>query len=549
MRAGDQDWTLAVAITEQHRQAHRSWTAWALGAVGLVFAALFEVLIIGTTGRTAIIQRKNEALRASEERYVRLFDESPLAKWVYDAGSLRFLMVNDRALALYGWTREEFLGMRLPDLLPPGEEVAATAPGPVDGEPRTGRHLRRDGSLLDVVVHSSPIRLGDADARLEVVQDVTGERQVRARLQIADTVFENSGSSIVVTDPDAVVLSVNPTFTRVTGYEPVDVVGRRIRFLASGRHPREFFAEMWGRLVADGQWQGEIWNRRKDGSFFLESLNIRAVRDEAGVTTQYVASFVDITAQHEMEEKLARASRLAALGTLVAGVAHEVNNPLVGVMAAQGTALEIAAELEDLRTRSGAVEPTLLATNLKDLRETLGDAQAAGQRIAVIVRDLTLLGRPEAPRTRVRVAGVVEEALRWLPEKVARGAEIRVVDDGVPDVTGSAGQLAQVLVNLITNAVKAVPAGRTGHVLVHLRRTDEGRVRIEVTDDGCGMEPDVVARIFDPFFTTRKAGEGTGLGLPICHSIVAAHGGSMSVTSVPGQGTTFRVELPEAPPA
>ena len=104
IRAGDRDWILSVAITEGHRQAHRPWAAWAVGVVGLLFAALFQVLMLGTTGRTAVIERKNEALRASEERYQRLFDESPLPMWVYEVESLRFLAVNDRAVAHYGWS-------------------------------------------------------------------------------------------------------------------------------------------------------------------------------------------------------------------------------------------------------------------------------------------------------------------------------------------------------------------------------------------------------------------------------------------------------------
>ena len=436
--------------------------------------------------------------------------------------------------------------MHLADVLPPGEEVTAGLPLTAD-RVREVHHIRRDGTLIRVVVRTSPIRFGDAQARLEVIQDVTRERQVQARLQIADRVFENSGTAIAVTDADATVLSVNPAFTRTTLYPASEVIGRNIRVLNSGRHPPEFFAEMWRRLLEDGSWQGEVWNRRKDGNVYLESLNISAVRDEGGATVQYVASFVDVTAQRALEEKLARASRLAALGTLVTGVAHEVNNPLTGVMGAQGTALEIVEELDEQRAATGKVDMALLAAGLRDVRETLVDAQASAARIARIVRDLTVLGRPEAPRGRVNLAEVVDEALHWLPQAALRNATIRIEDGGAPEVEGSEGQLVQVLVNLVTNAAKAIPADREGHVVIRVGPGVPGRAVVEVEDDGCGMAPELVDRIFDPFFTTRKAGEGTGLGLPICNSIVAAHGGTISVVSTPGAGSTFRVDLPAAP--
>ena len=162
MGEGGPAWNLTVVITEAHRQAHRPWAAWAVGVVGLLFAALFQVLMLGTTGRAAVIERKNEALRASEERYQRLFDESPLPMWVYDAEGLRFLMVNDRAVAHYGWSRPEFLSLRLPDLFPPGDGAGALA-GHGLREVHECQHVRRDGSRIDVVVRSSPARYGDSE--------------------------------------------------------------------------------------------------------------------------------------------------------------------------------------------------------------------------------------------------------------------------------------------------------------------------------------------------------------------------------------------------
>jgi signal transduction histidine kinase len=147
----------------------------------------------------------------------------------------------------------------------------------------------------------------------------------------------------------------------------------------------------------------------------------------------------------------------------------------------------------------------------------------------------------------VILARVVEGALRWIPPALRQRAAIDVVDEGAPDVVASPGQLGQVVVNLVANAVKSVPAGRIAQVRIHLGRGEPGMARIDVSDDGAGIAPEVMKRMFDPFFTTRSIGQGMGLGLAICHAIVTAHGGHIGATSEPGKGATFRVELPVAP--
>jgi PAS domain S-box-containing protein len=259
-----------------------------------------------------------------------------------------------------------------------------------------------------------------------------------------------------------------------------------------------------------------------------------------------VVTFVEITDRKRAEDQLLVASRLAALGTLVAGVAHEINNPLTGELAGQGVAIE---ELEAARAAlgsDGAVDRHFVTARLDEALDALRDAQAGGQRIARIVKDLSLFGRPDPRRSRVRLIDVVEEAMRWLPASIPGATTIRVENLGAPDVLASAGQIGQVLVNLVTNGAKAAADGQRGGVTVRVGPGGPGMARLEVTDDGVGMDPEVLKRIFDPFFTTRKPGTGTGLGLPICHSIVTAHGGTITASSEPGRGSTFRVELPEA---
>ncbi|MEI6225220.1 MAG: ATP-binding protein, partial [Deltaproteobacteria bacterium] len=274
-------------------------------------------------------------------------------------------------------------------------------------------------------------------------------------------------------------------------------------------------------------------------------------RSADGAPVRLVGTIQDVTDRKVAEEgrlnlqaQLDRSARLAAMGTLVAGVAHEINNPLSGVQAGGGIAMELAQEARRLATEGAAADRDELARLLDETVDSLRDTQHGGQRIAQIVKDLSLLARPDPMRARVRIIEIVDQAMRWLPVSVGRAVTLRVEDRGAPDVMASFGQIGQVLVNLVTNAAKATPRDRKGEVVVRLGPGDPGMARIDVIDDGVGMAPDVIERIFDPFFTTSPAGEGTGLGLPISHAIVTAHGGAITVESAVGKGSTFRVELP-----
>lgn len=271
------------------------------------------------------------------------------------------------------------------------------------------------------------------------------------------------------------------------------------------------------------------------------------LRDPDGHVVGIAGVAKDVTELRKLQDQLAVTSRLAAMGTLVAGVSHEVNNPLAGVLAGTGIATEEVKEARRLLDESSPASGAEVARRLDEALASLADAQSGSQRIAQIVKDLSLFARPNPQRARMRIAQVADQAMRWLPVSVGTAATIRVEDRGAPDVMASFGQIGQVLVNLVTNAAKAMPRGRKGEIVVRLGPGGSGMARLEVIDNGVGMAPNVIERIFDPFFTTRSAGEGTGLGLPIIHSIVTAHGGTIAVESEVGKGSTFRVELPAAP--
>jgi CheY-like chemotaxis protein len=242
----------------------------------------------------------------------------------------------------------------------------------------------------------------------------------------------------------------------------------------------------------------------------------------------------DVTAQKQLQAKLVSAERVAAVGTLAAGVGHEINNPLAYLV------LNLEGAVHTL-TRGPEGIPEALAR--------LEGAREGAERIRVIVRDLKVFSRQEGEeRVMLDVNAVVVPALRMAAHAVRPRARLVEEFGDPPPVLGNEARLGQVLLNLLVNALQAIPEGNPERHEVRVRtgRDGGGRALVEVSDTGCGIPPDVLARIFDPFFTTKSDGEGTGLGLPICQKIVEAHGGELRVRSEQGKGSVFTLLLPAA---
>jgi CheY-like chemotaxis protein/two-component sensor histidine kinase len=238
-----------------------------------------------------------------------------------------------------------------------------------------------------------------------------------------------------------------------------------------------------------------------------------------------------MTEPNRLRARVAISDRMASLGTLAAGVAHEINNPLSVVVA--------NVELARME-RNGATG---------DLGEMLADAAEAADRVKDIVRDLKLFSRAEEEerRGRCNVTRVLDSTLRMVRNETRHRAEVVRAFAEVPDVLANESRLGQVFLNLLVNAAHAIPEGHVDQNQIRVSTgVVDGAVIVEITDTGSGIGPDKLSRIFDPFFTTKEPGIGTGLGLSICHGIVASLGGDIQVSSVLGAGTTFRVRLPIA---
>jgi len=404
-------------------------------------------------------------------------------------------------------------------------------------------------------------------------EDVTNQRRAEHELARATRELQayqqalDSSSIVAITDPRGRILHVNDRLCEVSQYSREELLGQDHRLLNSGHHPKSFFQSLWSTIKGGRIWRGDIRNRAKDGSVYWVSTTIVPFLDESEKPLQYVAIRNEITErkvaeaalertvrelssarQHEAERgealqianteltrahaqireeqaKLIQAEKLSSIGLLAAGVAHEINNPLSGVMACM-KALQ---------------EGTLTADRQHEYFST---AREGLSRIEQTVRGLLEFAAQRSPApSEVQALALVDACLR-LTAPLARAKSLQVVCD-IPETVHlfvDRPQLMQAVMNVLLNALYASPPQEVVRVKAVHR---EDLIGLQIRDRGAGMPDEIINRACDPFFSTKPEGEGTGLGLSVTMSIVKAHGGDIQFDSVPNEGTAVTLWLPK----
>lgn len=350
-------------------------------------------------------------------------------------------------------------------------------------------------------------------------------RRAEAGLRLQSTALNAAASAIVITDRSGAIEWVNQAFTALTGYSQTEAIGRNPRDLvSSGVHDAKFFANLWDTVLAGRVWRGEITNRRKDGTRYVEGMSITPVKGSDGEITHFVAIKRDLTEDKQLQAQLLQSQKMEVVGRLAGGIAHDFNNLLTVI---NGTAELVGASLPD-------GDPT---------REDLREIELAGLRAAALTRQLLAFSRKQVLAPEVLDLAVVLTGLRsMLQRMIGEDVTLAMTSAAGCWVRADRGQMEQVVTNLVVNARDAMPHG--GTIAVSTRDADAGTVLLEVLDTGSGMDEATLAHIFEPFFTTKEQGKGTGLGLATVFGIVRGSGGTIAVKSSPGHGSTFSIRLP-----
>jgi len=353
------------------------------------------------------------------------------------------------------------------------------------------------------------------------------------RLKLLAAAVEQTGDLIIITTPDARIEHANEAAVRALGYPREQLASMRLPDVLDEAQ-RDLVGQIGTHVRGSGVWRGTLYHRRADGRTFPAASTVVALRGDDGSVTHFVGVQRDITEELRLRDQLVNSERLSAVGELVAGVAHEINNPLQTIVG--------CVELLIEEGRDTAV--------VRDLKLVRQEAARAGQ----IVRNLLSFVRRGSPDRKLVDLNDIVRAMADLREfhLVQRGVTLTL--DLAPQrlpVVANRDEIQQIVVNNLLNAEHALMSSGTPQPAITLKTwTDGGMHVVEMSDNGPGISPELRGRIFEPFFTTKDVGEGTGLGLSISLGIARAHGGALELCDgVPGTGACFRLSIPAAIPA
>ena len=514
--------------------------------------------VVDSKSKTPVLLAKaQEALCESEERYRRIVETSNEGIWTIDT-EFKITFVNRRLIEMLGYPADEMLGQSLFKFLPesPGTSAVLRGEGSRAGisDESEGEFARKDGSKWWALLKTTPTRGADGThvGTLGMMTDRTRHRQAEEALRKSEMqyrqIVETTSDGIVMLDLDAQLVFVNARFADMLGYEPREMIGLNAFSLMTAATKLHAAEPLQGR-ESEKNPAVDITFVHKNGDEVEVNIAGSPLVDNKGKRVGNIAVVRDVTERKKLQSQLMVNDRMASLGTLAAGVAHEINNPLAALL----VDLEYVAESLSRTSDGDSIAVGLgrsAAWLLEEVVKPLDDARAAAERLRSIVRDLKMFSRSPGDESKsppLDVNAVIDSSLRVAWSDIRHRARVVKRYCPVARAAVNEGRLGQVFLNLIVNASQSLEEGRAErNEIVVSTRIEGDRVVVEVSDTGAGIPPDDIGRIFDAFFTTKAVGVGTGLGLAICHRIVTDMGGELTVKSDVGKGTTFRVALPMA---
>jgi PAS domain S-box-containing protein len=491
--------------------------------------------------------------RESEEHYRLLAENVTDVIWTTDM-NLRPTYVSPSVKLLLGYSVEEAMARTIEESLTLASlEIASkafakalTMKGEEQEQWVRSRAVelelkRKDGSTVWAESTISIVRNQDGQpiGLMGVERDVTERKRAEEALRRSEEklslTLDSVSEGITVTDLEGNIVQLNQAAARMHGYDDKEeLVGHSaFELIAEEDHARAM-ENLKGTLEHGPSWVIQYTFLRKDGSKFPAELSTALMRDKSGNAVGLVAVTADITLRRqaekerkELEQKAQILSRLASVGEMASGIAHEINNPLTSVV--------------------GFSELLMDRDLPKDIREDIETIHQGAQRVASIVKRLLTFARQQKPeRAYININDIITTTLNLRAYEMET-SNIKIITQLDPDLPGTiadGSQLQQVFLNIILNAETEMKSAHGKGNLFIKTETIDNTLRISFKDDGPGIAKENLERIFDPFFTTREVGKGTGLGLSICHGIVTEHGGRIYAQSKPGKGATFIVELP-----
>jgi PAS domain S-box-containing protein len=452
----------------------------------------------------------------------------------------RIIEVNKAYLERVGIGIEEIIDKHYWDVFPktngPMDSCVATLKGEkLDGieefKTETGEIflIRNLGVLNDT---------GEHQFSMHILEDITKQYEAKHTSEMLNKFFDNTAEGVIIADKDGIILSVNPAFTKISGYETGDLVGKKPSILQSGYHSKEFYEKMWSAILQNGKWEGEITNKRKNGETYPEWLTITKILDNNGNIENFIAITMDMSQIYcdrekiEAQDKMILSqSRFAAMGEMISMIAHQWRQPI--------TAIGMGVNNMLLDIELGDIEPKVFEKHLEIIT---GQVQFLSQTID----DFRNFFRPQTDMQILKVDALVHSAIKIVGKSLENnGIKLELeISDCLVEVYE--GEFVQVLLVILGNAKDAFLDKKVDNPTIQIkcgRKYDEF-VELTISDNAGGVPDDMMQKIFEPYFTTKEAKNGTGLGLYIAKSIIEKHqGGSMGIKNENG-GATFWIRLP-----